>query len=216
MNARVEQLLGMDFRTFCRSVLLAQNRFHEFLRATPGDRDKVLKGVFGYDRLDGAQRAAKLRLDAIGLELEAFGAERTRIDEARTQLEAARAEAEATAVLLARLEAAAPEIERLGKEREAAMGEGEAARLRIDGVGRSRRGVCRIRTTSSRRSRRPGPPDADVAEAQEAFDAATPERAAAEAGLADVTARARRPQAVPYLRGTGPHTTRRTCSSWAV
>ncbi|MBA3691085.1 MAG: SMC family ATPase, partial [Actinobacteria bacterium] len=78
VNERVEQLLGMDFRAFSRSVLLAQNRFHEFLRATPGDRDKVLKGVFGYDRLDDAQRTAKLRLDAVSLELEAFGRERSR------------------------------------------------------------------------------------------------------------------------------------------
>ncbi len=35
MNERIEQLLGMDFKTFCRSVLLAQNRFTEFLKATP-------------------------------------------------------------------------------------------------------------------------------------------------------------------------------------
>ncbi len=43
VNARVEQLLGMDFATFCRSVLLAQNRFSEFLKATPTERDKVLE-----------------------------------------------------------------------------------------------------------------------------------------------------------------------------
>ena len=63
MNERIEQLLGMDFKTFCRSVLLAQNRFSEFLKATAGERDEVLKGVFGYERLDDAQRVAKSRLD---------------------------------------------------------------------------------------------------------------------------------------------------------
>jgi exonuclease SbcC len=127
VNDRVEQLLGMDFRAFCRSVLLAQNRFHEFLRATPGDRDRVLKGVFGYDRLDDAQRIAKLRLERVAMQLDAFGAERNRIDEARTQLEAARGEAEATAELLSRLEAAATEVERLAKEHDAARAEAERA-----------------------------------------------------------------------------------------
>ncbi len=40
VNARVAQLLGMDFQTFCRSVLLAQNRFSDFLKATRSERDK--------------------------------------------------------------------------------------------------------------------------------------------------------------------------------
>ena len=60
MNERIEQLLGMDFKTFCRSVLLAQNRFAEFLKATPTQRDAVLKGVFGFERLDDALRVARL------------------------------------------------------------------------------------------------------------------------------------------------------------
>jgi exonuclease SbcC len=188
VNARVEQLLGMDFKAFCRSVLLAQNRFHEFLRATPGDRDRVLKGVFGYDRLDGAQRAAKLRLDAIGVELDAFGAERTRIDEARTQLEAARAQAEATAELLAALEAAAPEVERLGKESRAAADDAEAARLRIAELRDVAEGLPAEEDLEAALLDA-GTAGAGVAEAQEALDQATRERATAEAALADVTAR---------------------------
>ncbi|HSG77987.1 MAG TPA: SMC family ATPase, partial [Acidimicrobiia bacterium] len=43
---RVEELLGLDFDAFRRSVLLAQNRFAEFLQATPVQRDAVLEGVF--------------------------------------------------------------------------------------------------------------------------------------------------------------------------
>src|SRR3972149_5403851 len=49
--ARVEPLLGLDFDAFRRSVLLAQNQFAGFIEATPGKRDQVLKGVFGFDRL---------------------------------------------------------------------------------------------------------------------------------------------------------------------
>ena len=93
INERIEQLLGMDFDAFRRSVLLAQNRFSEFLKATAGDRDKVLKGVFGYEVLDDAQRVAKSRLDRAETDLEALGDERRRIDEARARLEEARANA---------------------------------------------------------------------------------------------------------------------------
>jgi DNA repair protein SbcC/Rad50 len=188
VNARIEQLLGMDFKAFCRSVLLAQNRFQEFLRATPGDRDKVLKGVFGYDRLDGAQRTAKLRLEAITLELDAFGKERIRIDEARTHLEAARAEAEATAELLARLEGAAAEVERLRKEREAAAGEAEAAQARITEL-RDIAGGLPPQEDLEAAVAAAGEAGAGVAEAQEALDAAKRERATADAVLADVTSR---------------------------
>jgi exonuclease SbcC len=131
MNARVEQLLGMDFKTFCRSVLLAQNRFAEFLKATPAQRDAVLKGVFGFERLDDALRVAKSRLDRVEMELASFEKERERVSDARAGLDQARAAAEATQARLASLEAAGPDIERLEKERDAAAGDAESAAGRI-------------------------------------------------------------------------------------
>lgn len=131
MNARVEQLLGMDFKTFCRSVLLAQNRFAEFLKATPAQRDAVLKGVFGFERLDDALRVAKSRLDHVEMELASFEKERERVSDARARLDQARTAAEATQARLAALDAAGPEIERLEKERDAAAGDAEAATARI-------------------------------------------------------------------------------------
>lgn len=48
VDERLEEVLGLDFAAFGRSVMLAQNRFSEFLRAKPADRDVVLKGVFGF------------------------------------------------------------------------------------------------------------------------------------------------------------------------
>ena len=59
---RIEQLLGMDFDTFGRSVLLAQNRFAEFLLASDAPRNAVLKGVFGYERFDAALVATRERV----------------------------------------------------------------------------------------------------------------------------------------------------------
>ncbi len=58
-TARIAELLGLDFDAFGRSVLLAQGRFAEFLSARPAERDKVLKGVFGHDRIDRMRTAAK-------------------------------------------------------------------------------------------------------------------------------------------------------------
>lgn len=72
----VEAALGMDFATFNRSVLLAQGQFSAFLEATPVDRDKVLKGVFGFDRLDAMRDVAKVRLDGLGVRLQALAARR--------------------------------------------------------------------------------------------------------------------------------------------
>jgi exonuclease SbcC len=126
IGERIERMLGMDFRAFCRSVLLAQNRFSEFLKATAGDRDKVLKGVFGYEVLDVAQRIARSRLDRTEVELEALGDERRRIDAARERLETARANATSAATRMRDLEAVAPEIERLTKELQAALADAQA------------------------------------------------------------------------------------------
>ena len=131
MNERVEQIIGMDFKTFCRSVLLAQNRFSEFLKATPAQRDAVLKGVFGFERLDDALRVAKTRAERIDLELASLGKERERIVEAREHLDEARATAERSRERLHALESAGPEIERLEKERDAAEGDAASAVARM-------------------------------------------------------------------------------------
>jgi DNA repair protein SbcC/Rad50 len=131
MNERIEQVLGMDFKTFCRSVLLAQNRFSEFLKATPAQRDAVLKGVFGFERLDDALRVAKMHVERIDLELASLGKERERIIEAREHLDEARATAERSRERLHALESAGPEIERLEKERDAAEGDAASAVARM-------------------------------------------------------------------------------------
>ncbi len=188
MNARIEQLLGMDFKTFCRSVLLAQNRFAEFLKATPAQRDAVLKGVFGFERLDDALRVAKSRLDRVEMELASFEKERERVSDARARLDQARAAAEATQARLAALDAAGPEIERLEKERDAAAGDAEAA-------------TARIKTLEEIVAALPSAPDVEtaiaaardagarVADAKAAREQAEQLRKEREAELADVASR---------------------------
>ena len=70
VNAKVVELLGLEFDAFSKSVLLAQGRFSEFLRSRPGERDSVLKGVFGHDRIDAMRTAARDRVAALTARIE--------------------------------------------------------------------------------------------------------------------------------------------------
>ncbi len=117
VNERVEQLLGLDFKAFCRSVLLAQNQFSEFLKATPGDRDKVLKGVFGYERLDDALRVARFRVERADLELEALAKEASGAQTARAKLPEAKERERGSRERLEALKQATPRVEACTRER---------------------------------------------------------------------------------------------------
>jgi exonuclease SbcC len=87
VTARVEQLLGLDFDAFNRSVFLAQNRFAEFLQATAAQRDAVLKGVFGFDRLDRMAEVAKSKRDGLRGELAELERLRAEVEGDRLTLE---------------------------------------------------------------------------------------------------------------------------------
>jgi DNA repair protein SbcC/Rad50 len=134
VTARVTALLGMDFKTFCRSVLLAQNRFAEFLDARPGERDQVLKGVFGLERIDRAHEVAKTRLASARAELDVVANEMARIEDARERLPEAEAEEKDAGERVARLTAVAPEVDRLGDATESARNAAAAAIARIEEV----------------------------------------------------------------------------------
>lgn len=92
VTAEIGTLLGLDFDAFRRSVLLAQNQFAEFLEATPTERNKVLKGVFGFDRLDGMREVVKARLDRLGGRLQALTERRASAENDRAVLEIRRKE----------------------------------------------------------------------------------------------------------------------------
>ncbi len=127
MNATVERLLGLPFEAFCRSVLLAQNQFSEFLKATPSDRDKVLKGVFGLEVIDGAHAEAKGRLDALGRDLQDFDRRLREVEGDRARLAAAKVRAKEARTRLATLKRAEPPILELERLREAATRAEEAS-----------------------------------------------------------------------------------------
>lgn len=55
VTEEITQLLGFDAEAFCRVSMLAQGEFAEFLNMKSGDREKVLRGVFGtflYERFE--------------------------------------------------------------------------------------------------------------------------------------------------------------------
>lgn len=137
MVERIEALLGLDFSAFQRSVLLAQNQFAEFLEATGGERDQVLKGVFGFDRLDAMRDVAKGRLDALGGRLAVLADRRATAASDREDLERRRVEfvrAEERAEALEALRAPFEETKQLIVSAERRESEATQALERLDGL----------------------------------------------------------------------------------
>lgn len=128
VGERIEALLGLDWDGFRRSVMLAQNQFAGFLEATPGEKDGVLKGVFGFERLDAMRAAARQRLDAATAQLTALNRLRAQAEQDRADLEAAATEHAAAASRADALAALADEVATADHERrEAGRAEQEAA-----------------------------------------------------------------------------------------
>lgn len=132
ISARIEQLLGLDFDAFNRSVFLAQNRFAELLQATPGDRDAVLKGVFGFDRLTQMAMVAKEKRDGIKAELADLERLRREVETDRLAREEAGPALEEAAGHLAQLDAGHDKEEELRPVLAAADRDLEAAGKRLN------------------------------------------------------------------------------------
>lgn len=127
MTARVEELLGLDFDAFNRSVFLAQNRFAEFLQATAAQRDAVLKGVFGFDRLDRMAQVAKDRRDALKAELADLERLRVDVEKDRATLEALQPAVEQAAARVTALDGASKQAAGLEAALESAARDAEHA-----------------------------------------------------------------------------------------
>ena len=59
-QAKIDQLIGMDYTTFINSAFLMQGRADEFTKKTPAERKTVLSSLLGleaYDRLQARARA---------------------------------------------------------------------------------------------------------------------------------------------------------------
>lgn len=58
-NARIRNLLGMDYDTFVNSAFLLQGRSDEFTRKTPSERKDVLSSILGLDLYEVLQATAR-------------------------------------------------------------------------------------------------------------------------------------------------------------
>ena len=59
VNAKVRELVGLDHAQFTSAVVLPQGRFDRFLQATPAERSKLLKSIFGLDHLSQVSKIAE-------------------------------------------------------------------------------------------------------------------------------------------------------------
>lgn len=134
VNEKIVELLGLEFSAFERSVLLAQGRFAEFLQSRPADRDKVLKGVFGHDRVDRMKSIAKARKDSAELALEKLAVRLENVDQTRKALEAAAEELTSAEQRQALFDKAVPAIRKLDKKESEAAAAIEKATDRLQGL----------------------------------------------------------------------------------
>jgi len=132
VNERIAELIGLDFDAFGRSVLLAQGRFAEFLNAPPGARDKVLKGVFGYDRVDRMRSVAKEEARRAEVEVEKAALRVQNLDDLKAQSQDRRRSRGEALERLELLEKAVPQIEELAAEDEEAVANLNGARSELD------------------------------------------------------------------------------------
>jgi exonuclease SbcC len=65
VTERIEEVVGLDFESFRSSVVLAQGEFDRFLKATPTERSKILKGIFRLERVDLLREGARTRLHVV-------------------------------------------------------------------------------------------------------------------------------------------------------
>ena len=138
---RVEQLIGLDFDAFRRSVLLAQNRFAEFLNATATERDKVLQGVFNLDRITAMQLVARDRLHEADRDAGDLAQQVAEVAAARTRVLERNAERQSQAARHASLEALRPQIEEHTRVEQETRQQALAARQRITTLDEMRGGL---------------------------------------------------------------------------
>ena len=132
VTGKVVELLGLDFDAFGRSVLLAQGRFAEFLTAPPAERDKVLKGVFGHDRIDRMRALAKERAREAEIEAEKAAVTVQHLAELEEGAAARKKDLTDDAARLAALEGAEPTVRQLSVAVQAAEAEQKAAAKELD------------------------------------------------------------------------------------
>jgi exonuclease SbcC len=134
---RVAELTGLDFKRFCRSILLAQGEFSAFLNALENERAEILEKIIGPEILREmeesirtraereTERLDRLKEDAAGFQTP----DRTRIDQIRQSMEQAREDIREIDRDLETLRDQEAWLERVAREPMAEQDAAEALRL---------------------------------------------------------------------------------------
>lgn len=69
----LENILGLDFRTYSNSILFGQNSVSEFVEGTDKDRKQILGTVFKFDQLDKCLELVKEQLSPVVLDIDLVG-----------------------------------------------------------------------------------------------------------------------------------------------
>jgi exonuclease SbcC len=148
----VEDLLGLPFEDFTRSVVLPQGEFAAFLHDKPSRRQDLLRRLLDlgvYERMRRIAQHRRARLEAEAVLLEGQVTELGEIDP--EEVESAGRRSEALAVLRFDIEAALPDLERLAGEAAEARRVMGAIEDRIGVVARLARpsGIERLATATA-------------------------------------------------------------------
>ncbi len=119
LSERVEEILGLSFDHFTKSIVLPQGDFADLLHESAGERQKMLQRLLGtelYSRLATRARERGTTAEAASQLLESDIDQRVAAGVTAEGLKAARHRVEILDRLVKRIEGQQPEIERLGEK----------------------------------------------------------------------------------------------------
>lgn len=128
-QAKITELLRLDYDTFIHSAFLMQGRADAFTIKPPAERKQVLADILGLEQWEEYDRRAKARLDEVKGELDRIAYQLEEIDKELTQRETIEKD----------LEMAQADVVRLSAERERA----DAAEREIDLITQKLEGIKR-------------------------------------------------------------------------
>lgn len=140
VNAKIKELVGLDYDGFLRAVVLPQGRFQQLLQSAPGPRTGVLKAIFRVDELEAVRSTAQNARIRVADALANVRIERARyLDDPAAVAEESRTAADKARTRLEVLDAAALEISAASAS--ADNQRNRAARLQVhaEAISRARR-----------------------------------------------------------------------------
>jgi exonuclease SbcC len=135
----VERLLGLDYDHFCKSVVLPQGRFAEFLHDKPEARQELLVELLDLGVYRQMGKAARLRASESVARAEALQGRLASLAWATPERRSELTERiDRLAALVVEIETELPALDDLGRQLASARSESEAARMRASVLGRVR------------------------------------------------------------------------------